>query len=182
MSDNANSQFTVQNVSRGTDAEIAAILSRPPDVFDTFDLARFWSRVEVRQRDQCWPWRYGSQEGYGEFRFSNNSREQAHRTAYRIANGPIPQNAVIRHRCDNSLCCNPWHLLPGSHADNVRDRVDRGRSAIGEDAGRAKLTAAQVIKVRESPLSHAYWARRFNVDRSTIADARVGTTWSHVRD
>lgn len=180
MSGNDKQESTVQNDSRGTDAEISAILATPPDVLDTFDLARFWSRIEVRRSDQCWPWRYGAQSGYGEFRFTNNSREDAHRTAYRVAHGPIAAGVVIRHSCDNGLCCNPAHLIPGTHGDNVKDRVARDRSARGETSGRAKLTEKQVLAMRASPLSDGYWARRHNVDRTTIAAARGGETWTHL--
>lgn len=180
MSQNDFSVDEVQNDSRGTDAEIDGLLATPPEVLDAFELARFWSRIEVRRRNHCWPWRYGARNGYGEFLFLNHAREDAHRTAYRIVHGQIGEGMVVRHSCDNSLCCNPWHLEQGTHADNVRDRVERDRSARGEKSGRAVLTEKIVIQMRASPLSDTYWSRRLEVDKRTISKARSGETWAHI--
>ena len=46
---------------------------------------------------------------------------------YRHYNGEIPDGLVVRHTCDNTQCINPNHLLLGTHADNVRDKMERGR-------------------------------------------------------
>lgn len=181
MSEHENFDLPVQNDSRGTDTEIAGIFAKPPEVLDSFDVMRFWSRIEVRKRNGCWPWRYGTDaDGYGSFRYSNGATEDSHRVAYRMTFGAIVSTDVIRHSCDNPTCCNPWHLSKGTHADNVADRVARGRGAIGERAGRAKLTEKQVLAMRDSPLSDLYWARRYGMDRKSIADARSGKTWSHL--
>lgn len=151
-------------------------------VLDTLDIARFWSRVEVRGRSHCWPWRYGLSEfGYGEYR-SERWRDSAHRVAYRIARGMIAAGCVVRHTCDNPACCNPAHLELGSHADNVADRVTRHRSARGEGNGRARLKEADVKCIKASPLSIAYFARLYGVDQRTIAAIRSGRTWQHVTD
>jgi hypothetical protein len=147
-----------------------------------YDVARFWSRIEVRKQSQCWPWRYGTNEsGYGEFRCEGGEdRGAAHRIAYTITKGDIPAGLIVRHSCDNPLCCNPDHLEIGTHQDNVADRVSRNRSAIGEDNGRAKLSEEDVRRIRRSPLSNETLARTFKVDPSTIKAVRTGDTWKHV--
>lgn len=149
---------------------------------DRYDVARFWSRVEVRKQAQCWPWRYGPDEhGYGAFRELVGTRiEPAHRVAYMIAHGEIPEGKVIRHTCDNPLCCNPDHLEIGTHQDNVADRVARGRSAIGEDNGRSVLSTTQVQHIRESQLSARALAKHYGVDVKTITKIRSRETWAHV--
>lgn len=149
---------------------------------DKLDVARLWSRIETRKVDQCWPWRWDrSDEGYAEYRRLDDIRVPVHRVVYRwYYDANIPAHMVIRHRCDNPCCCNPLHLELGTHADNVQDRVDRDRSAKGEENGRAKLTENQVRVMRRSPLSDDYFADRFNVHPDTVRAARDGDTWKHL--
>lgn len=93
-------------------------------------VARFWSRVKVGRPGVCWPWQEKSrnEHGYGIFRPNKDSGLiKAHRYAWSLANGPIEPGVVIRHSCDNPPCCNPYHLVPGSQVDNIRDMHDRGR-------------------------------------------------------
>lgn len=92
---------------------------------------------------------------------------------------PAP-GLVLRHTCDNPLCCNPDHLIPGTHAENVRDRVERGRSAKGERHGRAKLTTGKVRAIRVSDETDTALARRYGVDRALIAKIRARKIWTHV--
>jgi len=107
--------------------------------------------------------------------------ELMHRHMYRLVHGDIPEGRVVRHTCDNPLCINPAHLLLGTHADNVRDRVNRGRSAIGEKNGRAKLTEAQVRAIRQaSGRTGASLARQHQVDRKVIHNIRHRKSWKHV--
>jgi hypothetical protein len=149
--------------------------------FDALDVARFWKYVDVQHDAKCWPWIGGLKaEGYGEFVMPDR-KMPAHRAAYEIVVGPIPEGLVVRHKCDNRACCNPKHLETGTHADNVRDRVIRGRSAIGEDAGRAILTEADVHRIRTTPRSE--WrvlAFRLRVAYETVIAAGIGRSWKHL--
>jgi HNH endonuclease len=97
------------------------------------DPAHFWARIDIRGPDECWPWKAGkrmSAEGrnYG-VAFFEGRHEQAHRVAFRLTHGYWPSNG--RHSCDNPPCCNPAHILDGTHADNMNDKVARGRTRGG---------------------------------------------------
>ncbi|MGH7024521.1 MAG: HNH endonuclease signature motif containing protein [Caulobacteraceae bacterium] len=54
----------------------------------------------------------------------------AHRLAWELANGPIPDGLLILHKCDNPVCCNPDHLFLGTAADNHADCAAKGRAAF----------------------------------------------------
>lgn len=65
-------------------------------------------------------------DGYGLVRHGGRLRG-AHRVAYALAVGQIPRGQIVRHRCDRPACVRPDHLEVGTHADNVRDAIERGR-------------------------------------------------------
>lgn len=64
---------------------------------------------------------------------------RGHRISYELFNNvKLIKNDLICHHCDNPSCINPKHLFKGSHADNVKDKVSKGRQAKGKDNGRYK--------------------------------------------
>ena len=98
--------------------------------FTVKQIERFWSKVDIRGKDECWNWTGNrSEQGYGYITFTNNYVQTylyAHRLAYELEYGVTPY--VCRHTCDNPPCCNPFHLCNGNHQDNSDDMVARGRS------------------------------------------------------
>lgn len=88
-------------------------------------MERFWSKVE--KTDGCWLWTaYLDERGYGTFGYKGKVH-YAHRVSYELTKGPIPIGLHILHSCDNPACVNPAHLRTGTHTDNMRDKVERGR-------------------------------------------------------
>lgn len=65
--------------------------------------------------------------GYGRIKLPGPIYRQAHRVAYELAKGPIPEGMNILHECDNRRCCNPDHLRTGTQAENVQDAMHKGR-------------------------------------------------------
>lgn len=91
---------------------------------------RFWSKVDQRGPNDCWPWLGARHErGYGRFILGERNR-RANRVAWEIANArPVPDGMLVCHSCDNPPCVNPAHLWIGTLADNARDMVAKGRHA-----------------------------------------------------
>lgn len=86
---------------------------------------RFWSKVDRRGGHECWNWTAGTfAQGYGQF-WWNGGPQKAHRMAFELTNGSIPEGTFILHSCDNRLCCNPAHLRAGTHMDNMTDMTRR---------------------------------------------------------
>lgn len=66
--------------------------------------------------------------GYGIFfRDKNHRNERAHRFAYALKHGPIPEGMQVCHSCDERSCVNPDHLFIGSAQDNTDDMMRKGR-------------------------------------------------------
>lgn len=129
--------------------------------------------------NECWNW-LGAPDicslGYG--RISRDGEKlYAHRASWEQANGPIPAGATILHRCDNPSCQNPAHLVCATQADNMADKVAKGRQ-------RGCLTKAQVVEIdrldRSGTWSCAKLARKFKVSETSIRRLLAGATWSKV--
>ena len=89
--------------------------------------ARFWRLVDVGSKTECWPWQ-GSVLPFGHGQFVGPfGSSTAHRYAWAIVHAEMPETGlVVRHRCDNPICCNPSHLEIGTQAENVADMINSG--------------------------------------------------------
>jgi hypothetical protein len=92
------------------------------------DIDSFWAKVDIKGLDECWPWKLSkSNEGYGRFSFGDRC-VRAHRFAYQVSHGEIPNGLRVLHTCDNPTCCNPTHLWIGTDNDNCQDKIAKGRA------------------------------------------------------
>lgn len=135
---------------------------------------RFWSKVNIHNKNECWEWTGGKTgNGYGSFYFSGWCI--AHRAAWILTYGTIPKGLCVLHHCDHPWCMNPNHLFLGTNADNVADRVHKGRSArmCGEENPRAKLVKSDRLEIcrlyEETNLYQREIAEIFGVTQTTIS-------------
>lgn len=83
--------------------------------------ARFWAKVDRTTGDACWPWTARlDRDGYGTLKMPTGRSIRAHRFAYELLVGPIPEGLVIDHLCRNRRCVNPAHLEPVTAEENWR--------------------------------------------------------------
>ena len=142
---------------------------------------KFWSLVERRGPDECWLYRGGaSSNGYGGF-WRDGKSYGAHCVAYEFANNvKVPKGKLVRHTCDVRLCCNPAHLLSGTHKENTKDIVDRGRYPNGARSPRARLLPDEVLDIWHSTDSLGTLAHKYNVTKQAIWLIKKGRNWAHI--
>jgi hypothetical protein len=88
--------------------------------------AEFWARSEPD--GDCLVWtRAKFAKGYG--RVKMMGEVAAHRVAYKLAYGDIPEGMLVCHTCDRRDCVQPEHLFVGDQGDNMRDMASKGRAA-----------------------------------------------------
>lgn len=132
---------------------------------------RFWEKVRKGAPDECWPWTAGAHHsrGYGTFKDDDGTVQFAHRVAWRLARGPIPQGKQVLHSCDNPPCCNPDCLFLGTHVDNMVDRDAKGRVT---GAAITRLSAADVEQIRvacDAGMLQRHVAAAFGVTPSYVS-------------
>lgn len=119
---------------------------------------RFLGKVWIRKVDECWPWLAGiSNDGYGKF-FINGKQTGAHRAAYELWVGTIPEGLELDHLCRNRSCVNPNHLEPVTKRENTR----RGFSPWVENARKTHCPKGHEYNQRNTySLPHKIDANRY---------------------
>lgn len=143
---------------------------------------------------------YRTRLGYGQImKTAEKSALFAHRVAWEVTNGPIPDGLNVCHRCDNPPCCRLEHLFLGTRAENRADCVAKGRQARGDRMGcvthpervarGSRNAAAKLTEVFVREIRAVYTGRRgqiveladkYGVNHQAIRAVVQNKAWTHV--
>lgn len=168
---------------------------------------------KVNKTESCWLWTgRKDKDGYAKCCFRNKSGYSLHRLMWELNHGEIPNGLLVCHKCDTPACVRPDHLFLGSVKDNIRDMWRKGRAARqvnpmlyentrkfgdensnrkhpeatarGERAGLAKLTASQVLEIRQIKyvpgMSLIEIALKYGVTPQNVRQIILNRTWRHL--
>jgi len=156
---------------------------------------RFWSKVQ--KGPGCWEWQAGLRNGYGAFRMGGvgSKVEQAHRAAWILLHGEIPEGKFVLHDCDNRKCVK--HLYLGDQAQNMQDMKDRDRTTRrerhwsrrspekvrrGVDHHNTKLSPRDVTRIcseyKMGKCSQRQIAQRYGVSQTQVSRIVSGKRWA----
>ncbi len=152
--------------------------------------ARFWVKVNksgpapahAPELGPCWLWTGCIVLKYG-IAWYRGRATKAHRVAWELTIGPIPDGLKVLHRCDTPACVRTDHLFLGTQAQNVEDmeRKGRGRKAVGAQHGRSRLNEDMARRIRASGgESPTLLARALGVSEGAVRAVLRGETWRHV--
>lgn len=148
--------------------------------------------LRTERTESCWLWRGPlDRSGYGKLRVCEAGVARtvsAHRLAWTLAHGPIPEGLLVCHHCDTPACVRPDHLFLGTHIDNMADMVRKGRARTSDKHGsnnpRSKLTPEQVRLIfawRAMGESQGKIALKLGINQSTVSDIERGRRWANLR-
>lgn len=150
--------------------------------------ARFWEKVD--RSGECWLWTGQTTEHpthpYGVLR-RDGRRLRAHRFAWELTHGPVPDGLLVCHSCDVTPCVRPDHLFLGTNQDNTQDMLAKERHGTervhGSDHHKAVLSEDDVRRIRSELGSRSLGslATEYGVSKGLVWQISAGRIWKHVR-
>lgn len=129
----------------------------------------------------CWLWT-GKRDAYGYGSISKAPPRfkdmKAHRAAYLLFVGAIPEGKEVAHHCDVRNCVNPDHLYAATHTQNIADRTARKREPRGEQCSWAKVDRAGVERIRSHVGALDGIALELGISRAQAYRIRSGDNWA----
>ena len=99
----------------------------------------------------------------------------AYRLTYKLVHGEeIPLDVMARHTCDNEKCCNPFHIVPGTHQQNMDDMKERERHGLPHNTVRA------IKRLLAEGRVHREIAELYGISREQVTAINNGRAYSHV--
>lgn len=172
----------------------------PKKIPDSLWPAHYWSHVLPANSKGCRLWN-GRLDAWGYGMIWRHGKDvRAHRMAWEMANGPIPDGMLACHTCDTPNCCTVSHLFIGTNLDNSRDKIAKGRGRWssgpshwtkknrhlfqGEKNHHAAHTASSVLKIRaeyaKGSFSLSQLAKKYGCSKHNIWMIIKRKAWAHI--
>lgn len=140
-------------------------------------MERFWDKTTPITETGCIIWTASvMSNGYGAFKKilgPKGNMEGAHRVAWELTYGPIPDGLLVCHKCDTKTCVNPSHLFQGTHDDNMADMKNKNRQPKGEQKANAKLSDKDVEEIRSNYdpklIKQEQMAKQYGIRQGTVS-------------
>jgi len=146
-------------------------------------IERFEEKFMAVPESGCYLWMAGTKSnGYGQFTM-NGKEERAHRAAYMLYIGEIPDGKQVLHKCDVPLCVNPDHLFIGSVQDNMTDKVSKNRQQKGLNHGCCTVNSGTVLGIKEALTNgdmQKHIAIKYGVSNSMVSEIKHGKRYTEV--
>ncbi len=159
----------------------------------TWTTEQLYEQSTTEPNTGCWLWTRGvaAKMGYASVyvgRSRTGGRNAGgHRLAWAALHGAVPAGMCVCHRCDQPSCVNPDHLFLGSHRDNTRDMIRKGRKPVlcGEKsptAVRTESTVREVLRSHRGGEGPTSIARRMGMTLHAAKALIYGRKWRRVRE
>jgi len=137
-------------------------------------------RCKYQQWTGCWEWgRRVNEDGYARANIGGHMIGMS-KLAYMLWRGNIPNGMWVLHKCDNRRCCNPNHLFLGTHKDNMRDALKKGRLCGSGVGGKRRFSESEIREIRSNGKSTYFTARLFKAHTKTIREIRKNVNYKDV--
>lgn len=126
--------------------------------------------------DACWPWTLAA-NGQGRPYFTvDGEKILAYRLVYELITGEELGDLIIRHTCDNSICCNPSHHVPGTQDENIADMQERERNGL------PAVVVKPIRRLADAGTPHETIAELYGIARSTVTGIANRTYYKQVSE
>jgi hypothetical protein len=148
-------------------------------------ISRFLRRINKQGKivseelGNCWEWQGASYStGYGQLNKETWGDDYTHRWSYKHYTGEIPEDKLVRHKCDNRCCVNPAHLELGTKQDNVSDMTERHYKPHNRKF--SKEIVEEIKKLREEGILYKDISEKYNCNKRTIERIFTGQYYSSI--
>lgn len=141
--------------------------------------------------NQCIEWTgFKNHDGYGQISYTKKGIERAigaHRASWMVHVGPIPNDLYVLHKCDNPCCVRIEHLWLGNDADNMRDKINKGRGnhKRGSKSPVAKLSekkAKEILHMKGQGKTSHELSKEYGIAASSIRSIWQRKNWKHLKE